>query len=182
VGCRLRFLRRLCARPSANILMSVLKRSLTLTYDPGTSWTGSAPAKPPLSRQSCIRVCLAHLRINCGTLYTPPSTQHWTGLLTCQYWVTNGNPPLSGHGYHIQLRSCRMPSQVLRTDLPLGQITSHGVILSVSSEMDTQAAYFYGWQTPVYSPATGLLNSRPLLQWLYQNQVNHCMTLPSHFA
>jgi hypothetical protein len=71
---------------------------------------------------------------------------------------------------------------VLRTDLPLGQITSHGVILSVLSRTDTRATYFYGWQTPVCSLATGLLNSRPLPQWLYQNQANHCTTLPSHFA
>jgi hypothetical protein len=48
-------------------------------------------------------------------------------------------------GHHILLWGCRMPSQVLQTDLPLGQITSHGVILSVLSAMDMQAAYFYGW-------------------------------------
>jgi hypothetical protein len=106
-------LRRLCTKPSTNILMSILMRSLTLTYDPGTSWTGLAPTKHPLLRQSCIRVCLAHLRIYCGTLSTPPSTQHWTGLLTYPYWVTNGNPPPSGLGYHILLWSCWMPSQVL---------------------------------------------------------------------
>jgi hypothetical protein len=51
-----------------------------------------------------------------------------------------------------------MPSWVLQTDLPLGRITSCGVILTVSSETDTQAAYYYGWQTPVCSLATGLLN------------------------
>jgi hypothetical protein len=92
------------------------------------------------------------------------------------------DPPLLGRGYHILLRRCRMPSWACRTDLPPGRITSCGIILSVSSETDTRAAYSYGWQTPVCSLATGLLNSRPLLQWLYQNQVNHCMTLPSHFA
>jgi hypothetical protein len=157
-------------------------RLLTLNYDPGTSWTGSVPAKPPLSRQSRIRVCLAHLWINRGTPSTPPSTQHMTGLLTYQYWATNGNPPLSGPGYHILLRRCRMPSRVLQTDLPPGRITSRGVIVSILSKTDTRAAYFYGWQMPVYSLATGPLNSRPLLQWLYRNQVNCCMTLPSHFA
>jgi hypothetical protein len=74
-------------------------------------WVG--PRKHPPLRQSCIRVCLAHLQINCGTLSTPPSTQHWTGLLTCLYWATNGNPPPLGLGYHILLRSCWMPSWVL---------------------------------------------------------------------
>jgi hypothetical protein len=74
-------------------------------------WVG--PCKTPLLRQSRIRVCLAHLQINCGTLSTPPSTQHWIGLLTYQYWVTNGNPPLAGRGYHTQLWSRQMPSQVL---------------------------------------------------------------------
>jgi hypothetical protein len=75
-----------------------------------------------------------------------------------------------------------MPSRARRTDLPPGQITSCGIILSVSSETVMRAAYFYGWQTHVCSLATGLLNSRPLLRWLYRNQVNNCMTLPSHFA
>jgi hypothetical protein len=60
---------------------------------PGTLWTGLAPTKHPLLRQSHIRMCLAHLQINCGTHSTPPSTQHWTGLLTCLGWATNGNPP-----------------------------------------------------------------------------------------
>jgi hypothetical protein len=41
---------------------------------------------------------------------------------------------------------------------------------------------FHGWQTLVCSLATGLLNSRPLLRWLYQNQVNCRMTLSSHFS
>jgi hypothetical protein len=157
-------------------------RLLTLIYNPGTSWTGSAPEKHPLLRQSCIRGCLAHPQINCGTLSTPPSTQHWTGLLTCPYWATNGNPPPSGPGYCILLWRCQMPSWVLQTDLPPGQITSCGVILSVSSTTGTRAAYFYGWRMPVFSLATGLLNSRPLLQWLYQNLANCCMTLPNHFA
>jgi hypothetical protein len=75
-----------------------------------------------------------------------------------------------------------MPLQVLQTDLPLGQITSHGIILNVLSETDTLATYSYGWQTPAFSLATGLLNSRPLLQWLYQSLVNCHMTLPNHFA
>jgi hypothetical protein len=86
--------RRPHAKPSANTLMSVSMRLLALIYDPGTSWTGSAPTKHPPLRQSRIRVCLAHLRINCGTHSTPHSTQHWTGLLTCLCWVTNGNPPM----------------------------------------------------------------------------------------
>jgi hypothetical protein len=175
-------LRRLCAKQSTNILMSILTRLLTLTYDPGTLWTGLVSTKPPLLRQSHTRVCLAHLQINCGTLSTPPSTQHWTGLLTCQHWVTNGHPLLSGLGYHILLWSCQMPSWVLQTDLPPGQITSCGIILSVSSTTGMRAAYFYGWQMPVFSLATCLLNSRPLLQWLYQNLGNCCMILPSRFA
>jgi hypothetical protein len=75
-----------------------------------------------------------------------------------------------------------MPSWVLQTDLPPGRITSRGVILSVLSKTDMRATYFNGWQTPVCSLAIGPLNSRPLLQWLYRNQVNCRMTLPSHFA
>jgi hypothetical protein len=157
-------------------------RSLTLIYDPGTLWTGLAPAKHPLSRQSCIRVCLAHLWINCGTHSTPPSIQHWTGPLTCLCWATNGNPPPYELGYHILLQKCQIPFWVLQTNLPLGRITSCGIILSVLSKTDTQAAYFYGWQTPAFSPATGLLNSRLLPWWLYQNLVNHHKTLPSCFA
>jgi hypothetical protein len=111
---------------------------------------------------SCCPWCVVVVR-----LVVVPSTQHLTGLLTYQYWATNGNPPLSGPGYHILLRRCRMPSQVLQTNLPPGRITSRGIILSVLSETDTQAAYFYGWQTPVCSLAIGPLNSRPLLRWLY---------------
>jgi hypothetical protein len=157
-------------------------RLLTLIYDPGTLWTGSAPAKHPPSRQSRIRVCLAHLQINCGTLSTPPSTQHWTGLLTCPYWVTNGNPPPSGLGYCVLLWRCWMPSLVLQTDLPPGWITSCGVIFSVLSTTVTRATYFYGWQTPVFSLAIGLPNSRPLPWWLYQNLANCPTTLPNRFA
>jgi hypothetical protein len=44
------------------------------------------------------------------------------------------------------------------------------------------ATYFYGWQMPAFSLAIGLVNSRPLLQWLYQSLVNHCMILPNCFA
>jgi hypothetical protein len=162
--------------------MNVSTRLLTLIYDPGTLWTGLAPTKHPLSRQSCIRVYLAHLQINCGMHSTPPSTQHWTGLLICLCWATNGNPPPSGPGYHIPPLRCRMPSHVHQTDLPPGQITSHGIILNVLSKMDTLATCSYSWKTLAFSLAIGPLNSRPLLQWSSQSLGNRCMTLPSCFA
>jgi hypothetical protein len=64
--------------------------------------------------------------------------------------------------------SMGMPSwRILMTQLHLW---SQGQGLSRSSGM------------PVCSLAIGLLNSRPLLRWLYRNQANHRMTLPSHFA